>query len=129
MAFISFLFGSMSLAIWAALDNPAGTGSLIIFAGLAIVIFNSMSLRISVDNELRVGRAHIETKFIGEVREVSGAEFKQLQTKDARAFLATRFWLNQGVVVEIKDERDPTPYWLISCKNAAALKRSLYKPQ
>ena len=31
MAFIAFLFGSMSLAIWAALDNPAGIVSLIIF--------------------------------------------------------------------------------------------------
>ena len=129
MAFIAFLFGSMSLAIWAALDNPAGIVSLIIFALLTILIFNAMSLTIVIDDELRVGRAHIDRKFLGVVKVVSGDEFKKLQTKDARAFLATRFWLNEGLMVELNDERDPTPYWLISCRNGEEVKRSLYRPQ
>ena len=129
MAFIAFLFASMSVAIWAALDNPAGIVSLIIFALLTILIFNAMSLTIMIDDELRVSRAHIERKYLGEVKVVSGDEFKKLQTKDARAYLATRFWLNEGVLVELKDERDPTPYWLISCRDGEEIKRSLYKPQ
>ena len=119
----------MSLAIWAALDNPAGIGSLIIFTALMFPIYSAMSLKITIDQELRVGRAHIEGKYLGDVEVLSGAEFKNWQTKDARAFLATRFWLNEGVKVEIKDERDPTPYWLISCRNGEEVKRNLYKLQ
>ena len=119
----------MSLAIWAALDNPAGLGSLIIFTALLLPIYKSLSLPIQIDNELRVGKAHIEIKYLGEVTPLTGAEFKAAQVKDARAYLATRFWLNEGIKVELKDPRDPTPYWLISCRDGEIIKRNLYKLQ
>ena len=84
-------------------------------------------MKIEVTDELRINRAHIDKKFLGLVREVNGSEFKKLMSQDARAYLATKFWLLNGVYVEIEDENDPTPYWLISSKNSEALMRNLYK--
>jgi hypothetical protein len=35
------------------------------------------------------------------------------------------FWVTTGVKIEIKDPADPTPYWLVSAEEAAALATAL----
>jgi hypothetical protein len=50
-----------------------------------------------------------------------------LRTRDAdpAAFLAIKFWVSTGVKITLNDQRDPTPYWLISCKKMNELKNTL----
>jgi len=52
-----------------------------------------------------------------------------VRTRDAdpAAFLAIKFWVSTGVKITLKDQRDPTPYWLVSCKKGRELKSILYK--
>ena len=78
-------------------------------------------------NYLYVNSAKIELKFINSATALTREEFKKLTgaQADPAAFLATNFWTNTGVKVELKDKNDPTPYWLISTKRAVELAKKL----
>ena len=128
MSFISFLFLSLDIAIWAALGNGA---ALIAFAASVVailIIALCAPLRISVDDDwLIAGRARIERRYIGEVSVLEGDEYflTRGRNADPASFLALRFWVNRGVKVELSDQRDSTPYWLISSKNPKELQEAL----
>ena len=82
---------------------------------------------ISIDDELRIDRAHIELNFLKDPQVVDKNEYKALRSfkSDARSFHATRPWLKEGVKVSINDERDQTTYWLIGSKKASELAKAL----
>jgi hypothetical protein len=44
---------------------------------------------------------------------------------DPAAYLALRFWQPRGVKIGVRDQRDATPYWLISSKKANDLAQVL----
>jgi hypothetical protein len=75
------------------------------------------------ENVLRIDNAHIELKYLGEVTilDADAMRLARGRNADPAAFLAIRFWSSRGVLVRIKDLRDPTPYWLISSKRATEL--------
>lgn len=130
LALIYLFLLSLVLSIWAALGNNAALTSLIICTGLLIVIANKSAMVIEVDDqELRVGRAHIPLKFLGESQALSSEQVRILRTRDAdpAAFLGIRFWSSTGVRIEINDARDRTPYWLITSNNAENFAKSLEK--
>ncbi|MEY4087165.1 MAG: hypothetical protein RIU70_275 [Actinomycetota bacterium] len=130
LAFIYFLLLSLVIAIWAAFDNQAAFLSWLCATVAVIAIPNSSKSEISIDhNELRIGRAHIELKYIESVEELSRDQMRLLRTRDAdpAAFLAIKFWVSTGVKITLKDKRDSTPYWLVSSNKTEELKRTLYK--
>ena len=127
LAFIYFLFLSLVIAIWAAFNN---TFALITFITATIaIIYIAFAMRstITLDgNELRIDRAHIETKYLGKVTILDSEAMRLLRTRDAdpAAYLAIKFWTPTGIKIQVIDPRDPTPYWLITSKrgeNIAAL--------
>ena len=130
LAFIYFLFLSLVLAIWAALDNRS---ALISWIASTLAIFALAYIwrrEIVVESgELRVGKAHIELRYIAGCEALTGEQMRLLRTRDAdpAAFLALAFWMPSGVKISLNDSRDPTPYWLISCKKSEELTRTLYK--
>jgi hypothetical protein len=131
VAFVYFLFLSLVLSVWAALGNAAALFTLGTLTLWLIVLFFKTALKIEVDqNHLRVGRASIEHDYIGEVIVLSSAEAKLIRTRDAdpSAFLAIRFWNSKAVKLQILDERDRTPYWLITTNNGKELLKALKKP-
>lgn len=128
MAFISFLFASLVLAIWAALDSQATLISASVLIALLILIYFTASYEIRVDGEeLRVGRAHIERKFLADPKVISKRDFLPMRTRNAdpAAYHALIFWVSEGVRVEINDPRDSTPYWLISTRRGEELVKAL----
>jgi hypothetical protein len=129
---IWFLFAlmclSIYLAIWAPLGvNAALVAALLSGAGLMVISRNMQTTIIIKKKVLYANRAKIDLKFIKSVTPLGKAEFKNLNgaAADPAAFLATNFWTNTGVKVEIKDKNDPTPYWLISSKRAEELAKKL----
>lgn len=121
---------SLVLAIWAAFDNQIALICALIALMMGAVIFFRASKEITCDGkELRVGRAHIEYKYCGDVTVLSREEFLKARTRevDPAAYLALLFWVSEGVRISVNDERDPTPYWLISTKRGEELKRALQK--
>jgi hypothetical protein len=41
------------------------------------------------------------------------------------AYLAIRFWVKGGLKLTIDDQRDPTPYWLVSSKNPEKIESAI----
>lgn len=128
LAFIFFLLGSIALSIWAAFDNRSGLIALILAFIALPFINNAMLLRITLDaNELRVGRAHIERRYLGEAVPLSTEQMRMTRGREAdpAAYLALRFWQPRGVKIGVQDSRDATPYWLISSKKAVEFAATL----
>lgn len=79
--------------------------------------------------QLIVGRARIESKYIESITVLDEEEMKYLRGPgiNPQAYLAIRFWIKGGVKVNLNDSRDPTPYWLVSSRNPEALRTALAK--
>jgi hypothetical protein len=130
LAFIYFLFLSLVIAIWAALDNRSALISWIAATLGIIAIAIRWRTEITVDDkELRIGGAHIELKYLKEVSALSAQEMRLMRTRDAdpAAFLALAFWIPAGVKILLNDDRDSVPYWLISVRKSEELTRTLYR--
>lgn len=130
LAFIYFMFLSLVIAIWAALGNTSALIALI--AATALIFFIAIAARSQIvltDTELILGKAHIERKYLGEITILDRDAMRLIRTRDAdpAAFLAIKFWISTGVKIAINDDRDPTPYWLVSTRKAEELKRTLCK--
>lgn len=104
---------------------PIAIATTVIVAALTLAgVWRYGSLRIETDgHELRVGAARIVLSDIGTAIPLDRAEYRRrLGTgADARAHLVTRPYLDHGVLIEITDDRDPTPYWLVSSRRPQAL--------
>lgn len=50
---------------------------------------------------------------------------KRTRDADPAAYLAIRFWTPRGVVINIADTRDATPYWLVTSKKGEKLARAI----
>jgi len=130
LAFIYFLFLSLVIAIWAALDNRSALISWIAATLGIIAIAIRWRTEITVDDkELRIGGAHIELRYLKEVSVLSAQEMRLMRTRDAdpAAFLALAFWIPAGVKIVLNDDRDSVPYWLISVRKSEELTRTLYR--
>jgi hypothetical protein len=128
LAFIYFMFLSLVIAFWAALGNQSALISFISLTLLLILIaVKSKSELLVTGGELIAGGAHINLKYLGEVKSLNRDEMRLLRTRDAdpAAFLAIKFWVSTGVKITLNDQRDPTPYWLVSCKKMEELKNTL----
>ncbi len=130
IAFVYFIFLSVVLSIWAALgDFPA----LLTFVALTIalaVIYQKTKLVIEIDGEeLRVGPARIERKYIGQCENLEAAALKLVRGRDAdpAAYLGIRFWQPTGIKMHVLDSRDSTPYWLITSKRGQEMTALLNK--
>jgi len=128
MAFIYFLASSLGIAIWAAMTTMIAAVVMALLTAGTILIYFTSSLVIEIDDlELRVGKAHIDKKFCGEVTVLTPAQMSLQRTRedDPAAFLAIRFWTAHGVKIEVNDDRDQTPYWLVTSKRGEKLARAL----
>ena len=128
LAVIYFFFLSLVLSIWAALGNNAAILTFSAVTLLLIYIYFKSALVIEVDEkELRVGRARISHQYIGQVNILTSQELGKVRTRDAdpAAHLAIRFWATKAVQLMINDQRDSTPYWLISTRHGEKLHKAL----
>jgi hypothetical protein len=119
---------SLVVAIWAAFDNNAAINAFAISLALQGAIVHWMTSTIEIaGGELRIKRAHIPLKYLGDVEIIEKEKFGFERTRgaDPAAFFALTFWISQGIKVTVKDDRDPTPYWLISSKRATELVAAL----
>ena len=124
------MFLSLVIAIWAAIDNRSALISWIAATLGIIAIAIRWRTQITVDeNELRIGQAHIELKYLKEVSALSSEEMRRMRTRDAdpAAFLALAFWIPTGVKILLNDDRDNVPYWLISARKSEELTSTLYR--
>ena len=123
---VSVLF-AVGLYVGPVWGVGVAVASLLVAAG----IFASAAVAISVDaQEIRVGRAVIEHRYIGGARALDAVETRSRSDlrADARAHLVLRPYVSTAVEITLDDPADPVPYWLISTRRptelAAALDRA-----
>lgn len=128
LAIIYFFLLSIVISVWAALGNNAALLSLVTVTMMLIYFYFKSALVIEADeHELRVGKAHIQHRYIGVIKDLDNDQVRRTRTRDAdpHAYLAIRFWVNKGVQLFIEDKQDPTPYWLISSNKGIELIKAL----
>jgi hypothetical protein len=109
---LAFVVSTPAVVAWSA------TGVLLL---AMVALFRGYgSPRVDVEGGwLQAGRARISGEYLGgaepldpdATRRVAGRE------ADARAFLLLRPYLKRAVRVTVRDDRDPTPYWLVSSRD------------
>lgn len=79
------------------------------------------------DTEFRAGRAHLPREVVGEVEGFEGAAATSQRGPelDARAWTLFRGYVRGVVKVEVRDDADPTPYWLVSVRRPDAVVAAL----
>jgi Protein of unknown function (DUF3093) len=79
------------------------------------------------DGWLRAGRARIAGEFLGGAEPLDAAQTRRVAgpAADARAYLLLRPYLKRAVRVTVRDDRDPTPYWLVSSRDPEHLAAAL----
>jgi len=130
IAFVYFIFLSMVLSIWASLGDIPALCTFIVLTIALVVMYQKSKLVIEIDSEeLRVGPARIEKKYIGQCLNLDAPSFKLVRGRNAdpAAYLGIRFWLPIGITMKVKDSRDSTPYWLITSKRGQELAALLNK--
>jgi hypothetical protein len=75
------------------------------------------------DGEFRAGRARLPLSIVGTVEGFSGdaARAERGQRLDARTWLLIRGWISPLVKIQILDERDSAPYWVVSTRRPDAV--------
>ena len=109
---LAFVVATPALVAWSAT-----VFLLLVMAGLFL---GYGSPRVDVeDGWLRAGRARIEGEFLGGAEPLDPAETRRVAGPgaDVRAYLLLRPYLKRSVRVTVRDERDPTPYWLVSSRD------------
>lgn len=84
--------------------------------------------RVQVDEEaLRVLDAHLPLWAVGAVRTVDRETMRTARARDLdpAAFAVIRGWVGTGVWVQVDDEHDDTPYWLVSTRQPERLAAEL----
>ena len=122
----TLIFPSIWLVL-APIDANLGLTLGLMLTALSFVVRFAKSKRIIVtDTVLQVGKASIPRIYLGEAIVIEKTE--QFAHKgpelDSRAFLALK-GLPGLVKVYVNDEKDPTPYWLISTRNPEELSDAL----
>jgi hypothetical protein len=102
------------------------TGAICALVAAGFVRYGAARIEVHAD-ELRAGRAHISTAYVGAVTPLDKEQARLAAGRDAdaRAFLLLRPYARRAVRVEINDPSDPTPYWLLSTRHPKRLARAL----
>lgn len=123
---IAFIFA------WAFKAGLGWFAGIAVFAvtGTGVVVgLLKYSLTIEVaDDELRVGNAHIDWYYVGRVATLDHDSTNQAKgpKSDPRAFHLLRpLSANESITIEVLDDEDPHPYWLISTRNPSALAQAV----
>ena len=112
--------GAVALVALAPINIWAGVVAAVVATGGAAVALVASSPSIVITEEaLRVGRARIERRFVGEAEAFRGDDVRRVRGPelDGRAFMNFRASVGPVVRIRITDPVDPTPYWLTSTRH------------
>jgi hypothetical protein len=126
---VVFITGSLAIAYGYATTAVVGivTFALTTAAVAWGLLATTVVIRVD-DRVLRVGRARLPLEFVGPATALDPRATAALRgpDADARAHLCLRSWIGTAVRVQVADDRDPHPYWLVSTRNPAAVVAALH---
>ncbi|MGV8857251.1 DUF3093 domain-containing protein [Rhodoglobus sp.] len=117
-----------SILVFMPINILAGYITAAVLYGGIVLFLVASAPTIEVDEtELRAGKARLPISIIGAVTTFHGAEatLERGQRLDARAWLMIRGWVSPVAKLEVNDEGDPTPYWLLSSRTPELLAEAI----
>ncbi|MCU1440447.1 MAG: hypothetical protein JWP85_1444 [Rhodoglobus sp.] len=117
-----------SLLVFLPINQTAGIVTAIaLYAGCVVLLLVAAPSITVTETELVAGKARLPLEAVGQVKHFSRdeAQLERGQRLDARAWLMIRGWIDPVVRVEVLDELDPTPYWLLSTRRPRELAEAL----
>jgi hypothetical protein len=123
---LALLFGvAVGWAFYVA--TPAWVAGVAFAIALAVSVsvvasYGSAMVEVSAEG-FRAGRALLPWSAVGDVRSLGRDETRRAAgvDADARAYLVLRAYCGGAVRVEVDDDADPTPYWLVSTRRPEAV--------
>lgn len=100
-----------------------------LFAVTAIFAWRNRLIIEVTEKSIQVSACLLEREFISEIVALNENEMRVERSTNLNslAFLAIRFWVKDGMKIVLDDQRDPTPYWLVSSRKVGEIKRVLQK--
>lgn len=113
-----------SLLVFLPINTTVGViVAIVLYLGcVAVLVLASPVIEVT-ETALIAGRASLPLENVGVASGFSTTEatLERGQRLDARAWLVIRGWVDPVVKVEVLDDRDPAPYWLLSTRRPAAV--------
>ena len=117
-----------SLVVFLPINAAVGIAlAALLYAGCVAALIAASAVLTVTTSEFSAGRARLPLRFVGEVtayREPD-ATIQRGPALDARAWPLIRGWVSPVVRVQLTDEKDPTPYWLVSTRHPEKLAQAL----
>jgi len=103
------------------------TGGITLVVTLALIALvlgtlSTVGIRVTDDGVL-AGKTLLPASAIGRVRQLDAVTARRLLGRDARvdAHLSIRPWITTAVQIEVADDIDSTPYWIVGTRRPAEL--------
>ena len=119
-----------SLLVFLPINMTVGVICAAVLYAACVILLVIGSPRIEVTDAMLVaGRASLPLPNIGNAQGFTGtdATAQRGPKLDARAWLVIRGWISPVVRIDVNDDSDPTPYWLVSTRHPADLVAALAK--
>jgi Protein of unknown function (DUF3093) len=109
---LAFVVSTPALVAWTA------TAVLVLLMSGLLLGYGAPRIDVE-DGWLRAGRARIAGEFLAGAEALDPDTTRRVAGRDAdvRAYLLLRPYLKRAVRVTVRDQRDPTPYWLVSSRD------------
>lgn len=117
-----------SLLVFLPINLIAGiVVAVVLYAACVLLLLLASPLVEVTDEVFRAGKARLPLTAVGAAAGYRGDEARHERGPglDARAWLCIRGWVDPVVRVVVDDERDPTPYWLVSTRRPEELVKAL----
>ena len=117
-----------SLLVFLPINLFAGViVAIVLYTGIVLILVATSPVIEIFPGELVAGRARVPVELISAVSAFRGEEatLQRGRLLDARAWLLIRGWVSPVVKIELADETDPTPYWILSTRTPDALVAAL----
>jgi hypothetical protein len=119
---------TLGLSFFAALGPVAGLVALVVpgVAGSALLVRTTAVVRVE-DAHLVAGPARIPVHALGPVAVLDAEEARRVRgpQSDPAAYHLIRGWVPAGVLAEVVDPGDPTPYWFVATRHPDRLRAAV----
>jgi hypothetical protein len=113
-----------SLLVFLPINQLVGViVAIVLYLGCVVLLLAGSPAIAVTETEFVAGKARLPIANVGTVAGFLGLDARDERGPrlDARAWLVIRGWIDPVVKVEVLDPDDPTPYWIVSTRNPAAL--------
>lgn len=128
MWLVILFVGAATFIALAPINMAVGViAAVVVMVFIALVLHLGSPRIVVTDHDVRVGRAHIERRFVGEAEALRGdaARVARGPELDGRAFMNFRVSVPDLCRIQIVDPVDPTPYWLTATRHPEEMARAI----